>query len=242
MLVKMIKARIRGTTTSKHKNELAFWKKELLKYIKWYNGQLKVLYSTPCPTEHEKVQAPNVKDSSMLTWHKLHQEAKYLKDLELDHFSFKGTSVLDIGSGPIPSATCFMECELYCLDPMLPEYLRVGFPVHYYDNVRFVHGYAEDIPLEDGSMGAVISVNAMDHVDDFAKTAREIRRVLKPGGLLRMHIHYHAPTRCEPIQINDDVFADHFGWCPNLRRVRIAQASYSARVSDGDAFALWSNF
>ena len=35
------------------------------------------------------------------------------------------------------------------------------------------------MPFEDGFFDAVISVNAIDHVNDFAETAKEIKRVLK---------------------------------------------------------------
>ena len=57
---------------------------------------------------------------------------------------------------------------------------------------------------------AVVSVNAIDHVDDFGQAAREIQRVLKPRGKLRMQVHYHPPTRCEPIEVDDTILLESF--------------------------------
>ena len=154
--------------------------------------------------------------SSILTWHKLHQEVKYLQDLALAKDAFHGMRLLDVGAGPMASATCFKGADLYCLEPLLPRYLDAGFPIHYY-NARFVCARSEAIPVADGFFDAVISVNAIDHVDDIAESAAEIKRVLKPGGLFRMHVHYHLATTCEPLAFTDEMFLHLFGWCPGLK-------------------------
>ena len=39
----------------------------------------------------------------------------------------------------------------------------------------------------------------------------EILRILKPGDKLRMQIHYHHATSCEPWQLDDEMVAHHFG-------------------------------
>ena len=172
----------------------------------------------------------------------MHQEPKYLEDLALEPNAFQGMKLLDIGSGPIPSASCFKRCQVYCLEPLLDRYLAAGFPLHYYENVIFIHGASERIPVEDGFFDAIISVNAIDHVDDIYKTAAEIRRVLRPDGLLRMHVHYHPPTECEPISFNDDVFQKLFGWCSQLRKVKTSKTNFSTTLPDNESFVLWSNF
>jgi SAM-dependent methyltransferase len=222
--------------------ELQFWRNEIKQYEKWFRGELSPLYKTPSPKEHEKVKAPNEKDASILTWHKLHQEAKYLENLGLPPSAFKGMKLLEIGSGPMPSATCFKGCRLYCLEPLLPQYLETGFPLHYYEGVTFIHSVAENIPAEDNFFDAVISVNAIDHVDNIRETASEIRRVLKPGGLFRMHVHCHEPKLCEPIAIDDDLFMDLFGWCGNLKIITTSTTSFSTDLRGHERFVLWSNF
>ena len=227
---------------SKEKGELLFWQTELLKYQKWFKGELPSLYKTPSPREEQQVQAPNLKDASILTWHKLHQEVKYLADLDLDPTAFQGMKVLDVGSGPIPSATCFRACELYCLEPLLPKYLEAGYPLHYYQNVHFVHAAAEEMPIESHFFDAVISVNALDHVNNIQKTAEEMGRVLRAGGLFRVHVHYHPPTPSEPVEFNDQVFQKLFSWCAGLKKVKTTSSSHSTNLPAGQSFVLWSNF
>lgn len=230
------------TTQRKRAAELRFWRKEIERYQQWFRGELSPLYKTPSPREEEKVEAPNEKDASILTWHKLHQQAKYLDNLDLAPDAFTGMKVLEVGSGPFPSASCFKNCRLYCLEPLLPEYLLAGFPLHYYEDVTFIHGFAESIPIKDNFFDAVISVNAIDHVDNITETAGEIRRVLKPGGFLRMHVHYHTPQVCEPIELTDGYFQELFGWCGDLRKLTASRTSFSWDLPEGQSFALWSNF
>ncbi len=223
-------------------SELDFWRNEIANYQKWFLGESKFHYKTRCPQEDQKVAAPTLKDSSILTWHKLHQEVKYLQDLELGTDAFKGKRVLDIGSGPIPSATCFEGIQLYCLDPLISDYVKAGFPLHYYDNVHFVHGTSECMPLFDGFFDVVIAVNSIDHVDDIQQTAKEIQRVLKPGGLLRMHIHYHRATVTEPLELNDAKVANLFSWCQEFRKVGSYSQMHSVDLPSDEKCVLWSNF
>ena len=241
-MLKKILLKARSLTRNKQGAELDFWRKEIKKYQKWFAGELSPLYKTPSPENDEKVKAPNLKDTSILTWHRLHQEAKYLEDLELTPDAFQGMKLLDIGSGPMPSATCFKGCRLYCLEPLLHKYLEIGFPLHYYENVTFIHGVSERIPVQDSSFDAVISVNAIDHVDDIRETAAEIKRVLRTDGLFRMYVHYHPSTECEPINFDDDLFQELFGWCNNLVKVKTSKEDYTKTLSDNESFVLWSNF
>jgi SAM-dependent methyltransferase len=226
----------------KHSAELHFWRREIERYGMWYRGELSPLYKTPSPQDHERVSAADERLASILTWHRLHQEAKYLENLELSPDAFRGMKLLEVGSGPMPSATCFRACLLYCLEPLVHEYLVVGFPLHCYPGVTFINGASENIPMRDNLFDAVISVNGIDHVDDVRAAASEIRRVLKPAGLFRMHVHYHRATVCEPIEFDDHFFQELFGWCANLRKIRGSRTSLDADLPDHESFALWSNF
>ena len=90
-------------------------------------------------------------------------------------------------------------------------------------------------------MDAVISVNAIDHVDDIVKTAAEIRRVLKPGGEVAMQVHYHKSTKTEPVELNDARFQALFGWVEGLRKVNEKPAKWGNRESPGELVAVWDN-
>jgi ubiquinone/menaquinone biosynthesis C-methylase UbiE len=218
----------------KYSAELDFWIDELDEYQKWYLGE-KEIWGVPIPREDEKVKKYDLKSNAILTYLK-HQQAKYLRELDLSPEAFRGQRILDIGAGPVPSATVFTGAEVYSLDPLLSQYVRAGFPLHFYDNVRFVNAPAEAIPVEDRFFDAVISVNAIDHVDDLAKTAREITRVLKPGGRFAMHVHYHKPTLNEPIEIDREIFISLFSCIQGLKQVEETSADI------GGIYALWRNF
>jgi SAM-dependent methyltransferase len=52
------------------------------------------------------------------------------------------------------------------------------------DNVEFVKGYIEDVPLPDASVDVVISNCVINLSADKGKVLREVARVLRPGGRL----------------------------------------------------------
>lgn len=226
----------------KYDREVRFWRGELDHLVSWYAGEIAVHYRTSAPRPEQRVVRADTRHSAILTWFELHQKPKYLHDLRLPADAFRGLRVLDVGAGPMPSGEAFAECDLYCLDPLLPRYLEAGWPLHLYGpRTRFVHGHGERMPLDDDSFDAVISVNAIDHVDDLAATAAEIGRVLAPGGRLALHVHYHPPTAAEPLELDDDALRTAFAWCPGFVKVAESTEKSSAVARPGEAYALWSN-
>ncbi|MEI6191051.1 MAG: methyltransferase domain-containing protein [bacterium] len=227
---------------SKKKVELEFWKEMVAEYTKWYKGGIESLFGEKNPEEKNKIYVNSIKDSAILTWHKIHQEQKYLEDLVLKENAFEGKKVLDIGSGPIPSATAFKNSDLYCLDPLLGDYINIGYPIHYYGQTKFICSHSENIPISDNFFDAVISVNAIDHVNDLLKTSLEIKRVLKEGGTLRMHVHYHKKTQAEPIEINDEIMKEIFSWCKNFKKISESNSKRGYTLSKGGGiYTVWSN-
>jgi SAM-dependent methyltransferase len=51
-------------------------------------------------------------------------------------------------------------------------------------NLQFEEGLAESIPVADQSFEVVISFETLEHITEHEKMFREIKRVLKPGGIL----------------------------------------------------------
>ncbi len=238
--------RVKGSIIPKRDKYVAeakFWESTLVQYVAWYRGKIKVLYGEKSPSEKNKIVAPTERDSAILTWEKIHQQPKYLQDLRLKPSAFKGLKLLDIGAGPHPSARAFKAKEIYCLDPLLSEYVRSGFPLHYYDNVRFVSSKAEAMPLATHSIDAVISVNALDHVDSFEDTATEIKRVLKRNGKIRFHLHYHSATTEEPIELNDERVLGAYSWVKNFRKIGESTSKRGTKLKiAGEKYVIWSNF
>lgn len=221
--------------------EIKFWRKQIKKYVSWYNGEIEELYGHPTPIN--KVKAHTIELSAILTFFEVHQKVKYRNDLRLNVDEFAGLKILDIGSGPFPSALCFSDCEVYSLDPLFDSYLSAGYPIHCYEaRGRFVHAKAEAMPFDDGFFDAVISVNAIDHVNDFAEAAKEIKRVLRPGGRFRMHVHYHPKTKAEPLELNDEVFLKHYSWVTDLKKFSESKRKTGTSLSsDEELYVVWGN-
>lgn len=229
--------------SDKHSAEVDFWVNEIKEYQKWYSGETKVLWGRPSPIEREKVTQYDLKNNSILTWFNTHQKPKYLEALELAPHCFSGLKLLDIGAGPMPSAMAFEGADLYSLDPLYGRYLSAGFPLHFYGNTKFINSRCEKIPVTDHFFDAVISVNAIDHVDDLEASAAELRRVLKPDGKFAMHVHCHPPKITEPIEINDDIFAALFRWVPGLKKTKESRAITGTELGNSEeSYALWRNF
>jgi arsenite methyltransferase len=101
----------------------------------------------------------------------------------------EGETVLDLGSGAgadvLISAgrvgATGKAIGLDMTDEML-ELARGNAREAGVDNVEFVKGYIEDIPLEDASVDVVISNCVINLAADKRRVLRETARVLRPGG------------------------------------------------------------
>lgn len=112
-------------------------------------------------------------------------------------FSFAGLVVIDIGCGPRGSLCWMGEARLRIgVDPLSNAYRAFGVAAH---PMVYVAGGAEALPFGDESVDVIVTVNALDHVDDVQLAFREIRRVLKRGGLFLGSINLReVPTATEP--------------------------------------------
>jgi len=101
----------------------------------------------------------------------------------------EGETVLDLGSGA--GADVLISARrvgptgqaigLDMTDEML-ELARANAAGAGVENVRFLKGYLEDLPLEDASVDVVISNCVINLSGDKPQVVREAARVLRPGG------------------------------------------------------------
>lgn len=101
-----------------------------------------------------------------------------------------GMTLLDAGCGPgsitvglaaavAPSATVGLDIEASVLEQARALAMAQGAVT-----VRFLVGNAGALPFPDGSFDAVFAHTLLEHVRDPVAALRELRRVLRPGGVL----------------------------------------------------------
>lgn len=220
----------------KRRAEIFFWKAELERYVRWYEGE--PLHGAAAPYESQRVTGHTRPIDAAMTFLEVVQFPRYLEALDLTPSALAGARVLDVGCGPFPNLLVFEDCEAHGLDPLADRYRAAGYPLDEWTASGFTyhHAPAERMPFDDDHFDAVVSVNAVDHVDDFAAVAREIKRVLRPGGRLRLQVNYHPPTVTEPVMIDDAMMQAHFGWAPGLRKLQDKPHPWEP----GERLTLWS--
>jgi sarcosine/dimethylglycine N-methyltransferase len=108
--------------------------------------------------------------------------------------------VLDIGAGYGGGARRMVDrygCHVVCLNLSEAENNRnreMNGEAGVADRIDVIDGSFEDVPLEDASMDAVWSQDAILHAGDRTRVLREVDRVLKPGGRF---------VFTDPMQAND---------------------------------------
>jgi arsenite methyltransferase len=130
----------------------------------------------------------------------------------------QGETVLDIGSGG--GIDVFLAARrvgptgfVYGIDmtPAMLQRAREAADKGGYTNVKFRHGYAEKLPVEDDSIDVIISNCVINLTEDKGKVFQEAYRVLKQGGRL---------------EVNDVVFGS-----PVMPEVRASAAGWAECVS-----------
>lgn len=77
---------------------------------------------------------------------------------------------------------------------------------------EFVACAAESLPFPDSSFACASSVAVLEHIDDDAVAARELARVLRPGGLLWITVpnaYRHIPVPLRPVYRRHDRMLGH---------------------------------
>ncbi|XP_059648825.1 uncharacterized protein LOC132294840 isoform X2 [Cornus florida] len=140
----------------------------------------------PRPDWYEEFYA-SVLDSSMKSYEK--EIAGYKSQL-FSNLRGKAQNVLEIGIGTGPNLRYYAAdagVNVFGIDPnrKMEKYARAaalaaGLPP---TNFEFKLAVAEALPLSDASVDAVVGTLVLCSVADVNMTLKEVRRVLRPGGL-----------------------------------------------------------
>lgn len=97
--------------------------------------------------------------------------------------------VLEVGSGAHGLVFFFGTTRGVGVDPLACDY-AVLFPA-WQDRAQTIAAAGERLPFADASFDVVLCDNVVDHAEDPARIARELARVLAPGGLLYFTVNFH---------------------------------------------------
>ena len=123
----------------------------------------------------------------------------------LRHFGdMRGKTILDAGSGSgwvtRLLAQTFPDAEIIGMDinPRYVDYARREAADLGLDNVSYLVGDLQDIPLEAGCVDAVWSQFVIYFVPDRQAAVNEFRRVTRPGGRVMVAVHDHPLRKNHP--------------------------------------------
>jgi SAM-dependent methyltransferase len=116
------------------------------------------------------------------TWRTISNSAEYLSPRLVP-----GLSLLDVGCGPgtitvefadrlVPGGVVGLDASAEVIERAHREFVR--------DNLRFVVGDAYALPFDDNTFDLAHAHQTLQHVADPVAVLRELRRVVKPGGLV----------------------------------------------------------
>jgi SAM-dependent methyltransferase len=100
--------------------------------------------------------------------------------------------VLEVGSGAHGLVFFFGTTRGVGVDPLACDYAAL-FPA-WQTRAHTIAAAGERLPFADASFDVVLCDNVVDHAEDPAAIARELARVLAPGGLLFFTVHFHHPV------------------------------------------------
>lgn len=148
-------------------------------------------------------------------------------EVVVDLGSGRGNDVLkaarSVGSSGFAYGVDFTEKMLRVAE-MNRQKLRIA-------NASFLEGSIDKIPLEDGSVDAVISNCTINHARDKAAVYREIHRILKPGG--RLVVSDILADRALP----EEVVNDPEAWAACYGGAVVREEYFAAMAAGG--FSQW---
>jgi SAM-dependent methyltransferase len=130
--------------------------------------------------------------ASQLDWYRWRadQLVLRLRALGLTHLTDGRARVVEVGSGPVGVVGFFPAAERVAIDPLEPDYAANATLVALREpSVEYRRGSVESLPCQGGHFDLAIMENCIDHVRDVDRGMRELKRVLRSGGVLYLTVN-----------------------------------------------------
>ncbi len=101
-------------------------------------------------------------------------------------------------------------------------------------NLTFTVSQPTRLPADDGSMGAVVTWSAFEHIGDITALAREVERVLAPGGFVFAQVW--------PLYYSERGSHLEQWWPEGFHHLHESEADLKQRVDSGEGTAAWKEY
>lgn len=139
-------------------------------------------------SHHDKVSQQFGSQASAYLSSAVHASGRDLERLSARLADFPHARLLDMGCGAghasFVASTQVKDVVAYDLSEQMLTVVNDAAKTRGITNVTTQQGYAEILPFEDASFDVVISRYSAHHWHDVGKALREVKRVLKPGGVV----------------------------------------------------------
>lgn len=139
-------------------------------------------------SHHDKVDQQFGSQASAYLKSAVHAAGRDLERLSARLADFPDARLLDMGCGAghasFIAAAQVKEVIAYDLSEQMLSVVNDAAKTRGIFNIATRQGYAEVLPFDDGSFDVVISRYSAHHWHDVGKALREVKRVLKPGGIV----------------------------------------------------------
>lgn len=124
---------------------------------------------------------------------------------EADDSFLNNLVVADFGCGPRGSLAWISSTKEKIGIDVLTDRYRQTFPgLLEKHSMRYVTCSESSIPLPDASVDVMWTINSLDHVQNLQSMCKELRRILKSGGLLMGSFNLNnPPSKAEPQTLSE---------------------------------------
>ena len=115
----------------------------------------------------------------------------FSKKFPLNSEFFNGKSILEVGCSPAAEIHYLEDAHFRVgIDPLTCEWKHL-----YRNGTNHIQGMGEYLPLKNETLDIVLCLNVLDHVQSPILTLKEIKRVLKEGGVLVLWLQTYTSSK-----------------------------------------------